>query len=28
MGKFSDMETLEIIQKNEWVTLILKRSNN
>ncbi len=28
LSKFSDMETLEIIQKNEWVTLILKRSNN
>lgn len=28
LSKFSDMETLEIIEKNEWVTLVLKRSNN
>lgn len=28
LSKFSEMQTLEIIEKNEWVTLVLKRSSN
>lgn len=28
LSKFSDLETLEVIEKNEWITLVLKRSSN